>query len=422
MRRIYISFLGAGDYDPAVYYIKHKNKKAYRTNYVQAAELQLSGTDYFDKIFLVMTKTSKKKNFNLLKSELSKLGIDKVHGINITEDLNPENHWSWFEEILFHIDNGDELTVDLTHGFRIIPIVFSNALNFLQKAKNIKLKSVYYGAYESNKDLSPIIDVKEFYIINEWTDAVSRLVEDADPGKLGEVAKKEGTTILHEFDDPDLITAFDELTQSLKNVDIHNVGHKAEKALEIIRQKESAASETGKILLMLVREKFVNLLTEEPDTGRYDFNYFNLQLEIIDILLGHKLFMQAYTVMREMLGSFGLVRMKEKAKIHNKKGRRERKKAEIFIRMLQKEKAKWIFTGDELKINKKLTPLYDDMEKHGIIKEVRTIAEDLVKFRNGFDHAWTKKPEALQDIEISGKKFYSHLNAIVKSLKNYNYF
>ncbi len=46
--------------------------------------------------------------------------------------------------------------------------------------------------------MAPIVDAKDFYVINEWTDAVARLVEDADPGKLGRVAQKEENTNLKE--------------------------------------------------------------------------------------------------------------------------------------------------------------------------------------------------------------------------------
>jgi hypothetical protein len=34
------------------------------------------------------------------------------------------------------------------------------------------------------------VDAKDFYVINEWTDAVARLAEDADPGKPGRVTQK----------------------------------------------------------------------------------------------------------------------------------------------------------------------------------------------------------------------------------------
>ncbi len=420
MRRIYISFLGAGKYEPAVYHID--NKPAKESPYVQFAELQLIGADYFDKIFIVMTKTSRDKHYATLMEELSQLGVHEISEINITEELAPENQWSWFEEILMKIDHGDELTVDLTHGFRIIPIVFSTAMNFLQKAKNINIRAVYYGAYEKDKEFSPIVDVKDFYIINEWTDAVSRLVEDADPGKLGKVAQKESGTNLDEFDDPELLNAFDSLTESLKNVDIHNISQKAAAALEVIIKKEENASVTGRILLGLVKEKFVSLVSEEPLTGKYDHDYFQLQFEVIRLLLEHKLFMQAYTVMREMLGSFGLIRMKKKAKTYNSKGRDQRSKAEVFINMLQYDEKKWKFSGDILKIMQGLMPLYKEMEHAGIIDQLRDISKELVMYRNGFDHAWTKRGSAFQDIEEKGMQFNTRLKMAFENLDKKDFF
>jgi len=165
MREVYLAFLGANDYDPAVYYLG--DKTASITPYVQVAELEIYGKDYFDKIFIALTKTSKEKHFLNLKKELESLGINSIQPIIIPEELDPNSQWKGFENILANIEEDDELVVDLTHGFRIIPIIFSTAIYFLQKIKNVKLKAVYYGAYEKNKNESPIVDVKDFYIVNE---------------------------------------------------------------------------------------------------------------------------------------------------------------------------------------------------------------------------------------------------------------
>ncbi len=423
MRRIYISFLGIGNYSPARYHID--GRVADESMFVQRAELQLAGRGYFDQIFIVMTKSSKKKHFISLKEELKGIGIDEMNEIIITEELEPKDQWEWFEEILKHINYGDELTVDLTHGFRIVPIVFSTALNFLQKVKKIHIKSVYYGAYEKDKNLSPIVDVKEFYIIHEWADAVLRLAKDADPGKLGKVAQESDGAVLSEFDDPALVKAFDDLTMALKNIDIHNVAQKASVALDLVAKKEKSASVTGQILLDLVKKKFTALISEKTFTGQYDYDYFNLQLEIINLLIEHKLFMQAYTVMREMLGSFGLIRMQEMksgAKIGNKNGRRQRRKADIFIRMLQNDEETWNFKEHEQKSLKKLEPLYRDMKKDGIIQQLKDQTNQLVDYRNGFDHAWTSKATMLDDIEKQAKQFYDNLKNIVELLNNKGYF
>jgi len=184
----------------------------------------------------------------------------------------------------------------------------------------------------------------------------------------------------------------------------------------MIAEKEKLASVTGKILFNLVKEKFVSLVSEEPASGRYDIDYFRVQLSIVRLLLDHKLFMQAYTVMRELVGSFGLVEMKKKAIISNKHGRKERKKAEVFINMLQYDEEKWNFSGSKEEIKNGLKPLYEKMANAGIAGELKNFCKELVDYRNGFDHAWTNKNGASQDIELKGNKFLIKLENVVSSL------
>jgi hypothetical protein len=90
-RRIYISFIGTGDYKPATYSLN--NRTADVSRFVQSAELQIIGPDYFDKVFLVMTESSRVKHFKALRSELIKLGVENIHDVSITEDLEPAHHW-----------------------------------------------------------------------------------------------------------------------------------------------------------------------------------------------------------------------------------------------------------------------------------------------------------------------------------------
>ncbi len=129
--------------------------------------------------------------------------------------------------------------------------------------------------------------------------------------------------------------------------------------------------------------------------------------------------------MREMLGSFGLIRMKDMkpgAKIENATGRKQRRKAEIFIRMLQNDEEKWNFNEHEQKSLKKLEPLYRDMEKDGIIQMLKDQTGNLIKYRNGFDHAWTSSPAMYQDIKDQGNQFYDQLVDIVELLNTKKYF
>ena len=424
MGNVFLSFLGLGfknqktdqyKYDSTIYELNGKKSK--ETEFVQVAEIGILGVSNFDKIIIVVTQKSYEAHFRNIDHQLRKLGANNIISLIIEEDMSASGQWKWFEQILEHIYYDDELTIDLTHGYRSIPIVFSTAVNFLQKAKNITLKAVYYGAYEKNKKLVPIIDMKDFYIINEWAEAVSRLVEDADARKLAEISRKAPEFQVEDFSDEGFVKSFEDLTNTVRNVDINNVADKTNTTIKLVEEKMQDASVTGKILLKMVVNKFVSLATKEPVSGRYDKSYFHLQLEIISLLLDHKLFMQAYTVMRELIGSIGMIEI-EKAKVNSADGRKLRRRfAEVFVRMLQREEGGWIFEGQNKKDKEKLIPYYQKLKSLGIELILRKFTKDLSDYRNGFDHAWTSKNKAYPNIEEKGYYFLGKFKKVVRLLE-----
>lgn len=427
MRNVYMSFLGLGPldketktnhYTPTAYELNGKHAR--ETEFVQAAELEIIGPSLFDLIVIVATETSKKTHFEKLSAELQCLGANVIDCIEISEEMTPEDQWEWFEKILNFIEPGDVLTLDMTHGFRAIPIVFSTALNFLQKARGVILSAVYYGVFEKKR----IIDMKDFYVINEWAEAVSRLIEDADAGKLARVAGDASGDHVSELNDPGLIAAFEDLTSAIRNVDVHHIAQKADAALKRVDEKKQSASITGQLLLQLVVDKFT-ALTIQPTADRlYDKNYFLLQLEIVNLLLEHKLYMQAYTVMREFIGSIGMIEV-DKADKNNNKGRNRRKTyAEVFIKMVEIEKDKWNF-GEKGKDGEKtfadcceeLLPYYQKLADLNIIQDLKSFAGEMDDYRNGFSHAWTAKAKAREDIPEKGKDYYNNLKSVIDKLE-----
>lgn len=426
MSKIYLSFLGLGSdkkdgkkaYTPAIYELH--GKKSGETEFVQVAEheilLKELGNEPFDKSIIVATQKSYDANYLRLEGRLKTAGAVNIISVIIDEDMSAAGQWNWFEEILASIDHGDRLTVDLTHGYRAIPIIFSTAMNFLQKVKNVKIEGVYYGAFDVDRKCSPIVDMKDFCIVNEWAEAVSRLVEDADARKMAQVAELSPDFQAGELNDERLVKAFEELTDAVRNVDIHRVSNKAATAIHLVEEKEANASITGKILLRLVLDKFTSLAIGAPASGKYDRAYFLTQLAIIRLLLEHRLFMQAYTVMREFIASVGLIEIK-KAKTFTSKGRDQRFKGEIFVNMFQFPRKKWEFEGRTAEVVENLTPYYEKLKRVGIEPLLRDFARDLTDYRNGFDHAWTRKPGAPADVEDKGKGFLNKLNEVVSLLE-----
>ena len=127
--------------------------------------------------------------------------------------------------------------------------------------------------------------------------------------------------------------------------------------------------------------------------------------------------MQAYTAMREFIGSIGLIKI-EKAKVNSSDGRKLRRRfAEVFVRMLQKEKSGWKFEGLAKKDKEELMPYYENLTSLGIEPVLREFTKDLVDYRNGFDHAWTSKSEASPDIEKKGYQFFENLKEVVQLLE-----
>lgn len=422
MRNVYLSFLGLGPskagYLPTIYELN--GRKSRQTRFVQAAECEILGVDILDQFIIVDTEQSHQANFSELEMELRQLGATNIFPLTIDEEMSAAGQWRWFEQILNCIEHGDRLTVDLTHGYRAAPIIFSAAINFLQKARNIELKAVYYGVFEKAKILgyAPIIDMKAFYAINEWAEAVSRLVEDADTQKLAHAAESTPEFQFGEINDPMLINAFRELTDTIKNVDVNNVAATAGRAMSLIRQKEQSASDPVKMLLALVIDKFIALTTEVSPNREYNKNYFYIQLRLIELLLNHRLFMQAYTVMREFIASLGMIGFEKEGMNKEKRKKRRKIHAELFIKMFQHDEDKWKFSADEhsQKIFERMLPFYRHFKDYGIEKQIRAMASDLGDYRNGFDHAWTCKEKASDDIEEKGFKFLKQLQEIFSTL------
>ncbi|MBW1800292.1 MAG: TIGR02221 family CRISPR-associated protein [Deltaproteobacteria bacterium] len=428
MAKVFLSFLGLGvfeektgewNYKKGVYELN--NRVSGETEFVQAAELEILGVENFDRILIIATQKSYETHFEKLKKQLENLGVKTVTPVIISEEMSSEGQWEWFERILAEIKPEDSLSADLTHGYRSFPIVFSTAVHFLQRAKKIRLDAVYYGAFDKDRKLTPIVNLKDFYMINEWAEAVSRLVEDADAGKMAEVAEKAPAFQSAELNERGLVETFETLTGAIKNVEINRVAELANDAVTRIKATEENASPTGKTLLGILREKFEPITTEKKPDGSYDQEYFKTQLIFIELLLEHKLFMQAYTAMREMIGSIGMLQHRG-VKYTNAKGRKKRKYAEVFVNMIRVNQDDWNFMGDNAKMKDNLEPFYARLKTAGVIDILQSMIKDLLKYRNGFDHAWTIDPQAMEDMDSNGKVFLEKFRDVIDIMSQLGFF
>lgn len=449
MAKVFVSFLGIGankkkpGYDEAEYNWPGKSDSSVKAHFAQTAILKIleekaDEKGPVDKVVFLCTKESKAKHLALLQEELAEHLRTPLEPIVpeplVPTDMSATNQWGWFEQLLQVVGQDDTLIIDFTHGMRAVPIVFSSTIAFLQRAKNVQLAHALYAWYDKDRTDAPhpIVDMREFYVINDWAEAVSRLTDDADARKLAELAESTDVEALRSLQDPALIQAFEAMTDCIRNVDVNRVGQKVSNALERVEQARSQASGSAQVMLDLTREKFgvLNAVT----SGRYDMTYFRLQLEIIRILLKHRLFMQAYTAMRELLGSVGMAGLPEGeysfCDLTNKKARNYRVRfAEAFVGMLQTDKDEWntppsgqtsASQRDAVRDRQTLKPWYEKLERAGVITEKsRALVKEITKIRNGFDHAWTAQAGA-DGIEAKGHGHLECLTQLVALLGEQN--
>ena len=415
---------GKFDYKTAKYVLNEKISR--ETKFVQIAELELLGGDCFDKIIIVGTKRtdinegSLDVHYEKLLDEANTIGIDKhiFRKIEITNALDYACEWEWLNKILAEIDNNDTLVVDLTHGFRSIPIVFSAAINLLIKTKNINLEAVYYGAFDFPAETKPIINMKDYYIVNNWADGVMRLVEVGDSKKLIDLISIGNQTFnVEELNNCKLKDAIMSVTDGFRNVDINNIYNYTKNLLDIINDITNVnnLSEISKILLNKIKNEFSPFVPENFKNNIYCKDYFELQLKIIEYLIKHRLFMQAYTVMNELIASIGILGSDRgiNQRYDNSEGRGKRSYANIFLRMVSNEENNWKFTDDEQTMKDKLMKFYKKLSDKNIIVELRNLVKEIKFIRDGLDHAWTSKAKMAEDLENKSKESYEKLKDII---------
>lgn len=433
MAKIFISFLGTGMGDPdlvtpgynEVIYLFEDGTPSQMTRFAQRAIIEKHGAQSFERICLLMTEQSKKRHRQLLVDELASIGCSVETQIeeddSITTNQNAEQQWEWFHALQKLIKDGDEVIFDFTHGFRSVPIIFSTAISFLQKVKRFELLHAYYGYVDQKAQKNEIIDMAKFYRINEWADGISRLVDTADASKLASLAEENKADGFSALNDPKLVKALRDLTDLIKNIDVNNIGEKADEALSLIQQKRKKCSGADKQLLDMVIDKFEKLAI---NNNHYNLSYFQLQLVLADMLLKHGLFMQAFTVMRECVGTLVMANLDNFPSYYKNRNQTKLRYtlSDMFISIFNVNKLEYSRYKNKQEFTEIVVPFYEKLVKlpNSRIPLLRSFVKDLTELRNGFNHAWISKDGVPKNIEEQGKQFLAKLEQVIKNMQYNN--
>ena len=186
MPKYFISVLGTGGwkkkYDVANYAYE---SQVCETEYIQEAlcSFFMKEIESEDRALILVTKESKETHFSILQGILIRkyhFQEDQVIAVEIPSGKNEDELMQIFEAVSENIPEEARLVVDVTHGFRTLPMMLLSVVCFLRAVKHVSVDGIYYGAFEARDEangLTPVINLMPFLDIIEWTQAARAFVD-----------------------------------------------------------------------------------------------------------------------------------------------------------------------------------------------------------------------------------------------------
>lgn len=139
-------------------------------------------------------------------------------------DENSENEL--FTTIINNIDSDEEITLDVTHGFRFTPMCALMAVQYLSYIKKSKITHIYYGWLENNLEVKPVKDLSWIIRLNQWTTAFAEYNKTNDISSFSSLFSDSDQQLkekLNEASFKEKITYAGESIEILKNLDLSSI-------------------------------------------------------------------------------------------------------------------------------------------------------------------------------------------------------
>ncbi|WP_199245585.1 TIGR02221 family CRISPR-associated protein [[Phormidium] sp. ETS-05] len=174
-----ITFLGTGTYKPTGY---KWGDEIVETPYVAEAICQFFQPDA---VAVFVTQEAKAMHWEQLSNRLN--GRFSAQDIPIPSGQSETEIWQIFDAVVDAVEPGSQVMFDITHAFRSIPMLVLLAAAFLQKARSVEIKGVYYGAFEFNNPQAPIVDLTPAIKLLDWLTATDKFIDTGSSAELGKL-------------------------------------------------------------------------------------------------------------------------------------------------------------------------------------------------------------------------------------------
>lgn len=130
------------------------------------------GLDQPDTVLCLLTEKAREKNWPSFSRKVRNMGLD-VRALDIPDADNMEQLEEILSDVADVVEPGSRLSVDITHGPRHLPFVMYALALYLTSLRGVELAGAWYGKFESQKEIKPIISLKPLLELPRWFYAVS---------------------------------------------------------------------------------------------------------------------------------------------------------------------------------------------------------------------------------------------------------
>ncbi|MHA1595872.1 MAG: TIGR02221 family CRISPR-associated protein [Candidatus Baldrarchaeia archaeon] len=414
MGRKLLSFLGVTKYMEVSHYLS-KEEPAPPSPFIQESLVDLLCKDWGknDSVVVFLTEDARRKNW-LSKEEYEEANFDKglkerltskleprgvrVLEVQIPEGRNEKELWEIFDKIVGVIENRDTIILDITHGYRSLPLLILIALNYACILKNAKIEKIVYGALEAagspeelrklppEERLVPIFDLTPFIDLFGWAIAVSKFLDTGDAEPLKQLAYEKLKPLLARTRGK-LGGSLRVLIENLSELSLNILTCRAPHLRDSVSRIKSILPEAKKELEQVkeVRPLVPLFRKIEEKINIFDLsNDISIGLSAVKWCIKHGLIQQGLTVLRELIVNYVIHEILEREMIAPINDPKVRKFAEDLLN-----------TSSRLVINKVMTA-------GKIPKDLAKLWGEIRQYRNDINHAgW--RPDSRKSLDFKNK-------------------
>ena len=226
--------------------------------------------------------------------------------------------WQIFDALVAAVPEQAELVLDVTHGFRSLPLFAAVAALVLRRLRGVTIQRILYGAFEARdreRDETPVFDLSPLVDLAEWASGIEALERSGD-GRLLAARIQATHRDLYRRRSPELprhlarvgkeLDSLSQATWLARPLEALAAAHRLDQRLATAQEELARWTPPFAVLAERVRAEIGPLAHPEPE--QLDEANLRAQLELIRYALGKGLVLQAVTLAREWLVSWYLWR------------------------------------------------------------------------------------------------------------------